>query len=453
MMFEKKHDDTIDFIQQGMEQLKTSSPKSLSITSSICDDNYHMIYMKQDVYYDKYYGIMNIPQVLSQIIEHPLFQRLKHVAQLGPMKYKYTFAGYSRDEHSIGVAHLAKKVSDVLKEKYPEISYRELLCLQIAALAHDLGHGPFSHSFDHLLKKHGFKSRTKSHEVRSQKIIEYIIHDLQNKNTLPIELTDNDIHLIQYFIDPKEFKLGIGMSKRQSNDVKVYPDFLEELFTHGLEDIVNNISCRLDIDKMDYLIRDARVLETGRAINVDPINSIHEILVNSCIIEARWVFNIYTKANIEGLIMIRSLLHTTGYNSIGMNAIECMLTDALLSANDILNFTACCSLADEKDFDQFCQMTDDYIINAILRSDDSRLDKATDLICRIMKQKNLYQLKTSTVVKPNTTDQDVSVISVPLFTDKSSISKMIEIIPYCNNGEILGKRGSETLYRIYGKNN
>ena len=88
--------------------------------------------------------------LLSELINTPHIQRLRKCKQLGTSEYTYVNANHTRFEHSLGVAHLSKCLLSRIREEQPllGISDRDLICVEIAGVCHDLGHGAFSHVFD-----------------------------------------------------------------------------------------------------------------------------------------------------------------------------------------------------------------------------------------------------------------------------------------------------------------
>ncbi|XP_076109500.1 deoxynucleoside triphosphate triphosphohydrolase SAMHD1-like [Mytilus galloprovincialis] len=118
---------------------------------------------------DSIHGIITLHPLLFKIIDTPQFQRLRNIKQLGGCYFVYPGASHNRFEHSIGTCHLASKLADHLQLKLQEdinkmkekeqdysrlqkavMTPKDKLCIEIAALCHDLGHGPFSHLFDQM---------------------------------------------------------------------------------------------------------------------------------------------------------------------------------------------------------------------------------------------------------------------------------------------------------------
>ena len=107
---------------------------------------------KNKILNDPIYGFITIPsELIYKIIEHPYFQRLRRISQLGLSYLVYPGAHHTRFHHAIGAMHLMQKAVRVLKRKNIKISEEEEEALLIAILLHDIGHGPFSHALEHSL--------------------------------------------------------------------------------------------------------------------------------------------------------------------------------------------------------------------------------------------------------------------------------------------------------------
>jgi len=180
------------------------------------------------------YGFINLPASLKLFVDHPLFQRLERIKQLGLCFKVYPSASHSRKEHSLGVMHLAGVVVDRLRElDNVNISDREKELIQLGGLYHDIGHLAFSHMFDvfiHEIDTSGQDEffHIKKHENRSI----YLLNKVNDELNL---LTEQELAFVSNVI------LGIA------------PDNTRKY----LYQIINNSVCGIDVDKMDYLYRDA----------------------------------------------------------------------------------------------------------------------------------------------------------------------------------------------------
>ena len=107
---------------------------------------------KRKIVNDPVYGFISIPyDIVFDIIEHPIFQRLRRIQQLGLSSLVYPGATHSRFHHSLGAMHLMAKCLEVLKSKGHPITDAESEAAVLAILMHDLGHGPFSHALEGVL--------------------------------------------------------------------------------------------------------------------------------------------------------------------------------------------------------------------------------------------------------------------------------------------------------------
>lgn len=162
---------------------------------------------------DPLYGFIDIPDgLLLNIVKHPLMQRLTRINQLGMANVVYPGARHSRFLHSIGAFHLTSQAIMSLQQKGHFIFDSEAEAVEAAILMHDIGHGPFSHVLEHTIIS-GI-----SHEDISLLMMEQINRDLNNQ-------------------------LGLAIS--------IFKDNYPKRFLHQL------ISSQLDMDRLDYLRRDA----------------------------------------------------------------------------------------------------------------------------------------------------------------------------------------------------
>ncbi|MBO5155707.1 MAG: HD domain-containing protein [Prevotella sp.] len=162
---------------------------------------------------DPLYGFIDIPDgLLLNIVKHPLMQRLTRINQLGMASVVYPGARHSRFLHSIGAFHLTGQAIMSLQQKGHFIFDSEAEAVEAAILMHDIGHGPFSHVLEHTIIS-GI-----SHEDISLLMMEQINRDLNNQ-------------------------LGLAIS--------IFKDNYPKRFLHQL------ISSQLDMDRLDYLRRDA----------------------------------------------------------------------------------------------------------------------------------------------------------------------------------------------------
>jgi len=219
---------------------------------------------KRKIINDPIYGLININNdLLFDIIEHPYFQRLRRIKQLGLTDFVYPGATHTRFEHVLGATHLMKLAIDELRNKGNKISNDEAEGVQIAILMHDLGHGPFSHTLEHSFVQNI------SHEEISVLFMNSINSDLNGKLSLGIEIFNNTY------------------SKR---------------FLHKL------VSSQLDMDRLDYLRRDS--FFTGVAegnIGSDRIIKLLNLLDDDLVVEEKGIYSI------ENFLIARRLMYWQVY--------------------------------------------------------------------------------------------------------------------------------------------
>ena len=140
------------------------------------------------IFNDPVYGFIRIPTgIILEIIEHPYFQRLQRIRQLGLTHFVYPGAVHTRFHHALGAFHLMTTALNVLREKGVDITPEEYEASQLAILLHDIGHGPFSHMLEHtLVPIH--------HEAITLMIMEQLNLEFEGQLTLAITIFKGQYH-------------------------------------------------------------------------------------------------------------------------------------------------------------------------------------------------------------------------------------------------------------------
>lgn len=251
------------------------SPGLSQVTSHRVDlANQNLLDEGKKIYNDPIHTTIKMDMLCQQIIDTCEYQRLAHLKQLGTCSYVFRGATHSRFEHSLGVAHLAERVARSIKENQPELDINDLdvLCVKVAGLCHDLGHGPFSHVYDGVFIPRMRQDKWR-HEDGSVSMFRHLL--VQNKIRLSeFGINDKD----QVFIEEI-----IGGTKEEDRKGRAADKFF-------LYDIVNNTRSGLDVDKLDYFQRDMRYanvtfaanyerfIELGRVLKAQPLNYVRPTL-------------------------------------------------------------------------------------------------------------------------------------------------------------------------------
>ena len=317
------------------------------------------------IYVDRIYKYAILPAEVRPFISRPEFAALKEKLQLGPVKYYFPQARHTRYEHSIGAAHLAYIAIKSIAANQPiaGITRKDIVCVVLAALYHDIGHGPYSHMYDHMLEENKFPHITAKHEARSIVIFDYVAQNINRNIELSSDaiysLSDRDIEKVKFFIDPKLYQSISGKSP---------PEHIA-----GLSEIVNNCYCQLDVDKMDYIMRDAQTLMPQQSFNhaVD----VPAILRHSIIVDGHWTFHASDDLGVRGIFAKRFRLYEEVYLSKRMMAIDYLISELILSMSqehsDIINSASLLDTQNKPDHYailSFCKLTDEYIDDLLLNS-------------------------------------------------------------------------------------
>ena len=249
--------------------------------------------------YDSIHKQMEIHATVLNIINTPPFQRLRYLKQLSVTDYVFPTASHSRFEHSVGVSHLAGKMIRSIKHKQPELDINDddILKVEIAGLCHDLGHGPFSHTFDKFLETKLDNCPNIEHENRSCMLLTYLV-DKYNINISQDMLID-----IIDLIHP-----------HQNNKTNNKP---------FLYHIISNSSNGIDVDKFDYLKRDTFNLGLSYSIDLERLIETARVIDNEICYPEKMLFAI------SNIFQTRGRLHKEVYNHPVVQSIELMIFDFL----------------------------------------------------------------------------------------------------------------------------
>ncbi|KAK1219456.1 hypothetical protein PQX77_017828 [Marasmius sp. AFHP31] len=328
---------------------------------------------------DIIHDLIELSPRVCQFIDTPQFQRLRDIKQLGTSNYVWPSASHSRFEHCIGVAHLAGTLSRNIQRAQPElrITDRDVECVELAGLCHDLGHGPWSHMWDRMFIPDVLPGEDWTHEQGSEMMLDSLVKHND------IEIADKDLAFIKALI--------LGKPERCSPDEKPF-----------LFDIVANGRNGLDVDKYDYILRDSHMFGDPVGINMT------RLLASARVIGREITYDIKDLNTIKEIFRTRYKLHELYYNHKTGKIIEYMILDALKIADPHLNIAKRI-----RDPQQYLRLTD-FIMHEIKCSSHSELDGARRLFSRIEKR-DLYKMvdwklipyETSSVFKRQVTEQGI----------------------------------------------
>lgn len=222
---------------------------------------------KNKIINDPVHGFIMLPYpILFDLVEHPYFQRLRRIQQLGLTNYVYPGAQHTRFAHAIGAMHLMHRTLEILKLKGTEISDEEAKGALIAILLHDIGHGPFSHTLENTI--------------------------------LPVHHEELSLIIMRHLNDLFDGQLDLA--------IRIFMGDYERAFFHQL------VSSQLDMDRMDYLSRDS--FFTG--VNEGVIGSerlIHMLRVveDEIVVEEKGIYSIEKYLTARSIMYWQTYLHKT----------------------------------------------------------------------------------------------------------------------------------------------
>ena len=222
-------------------------------------DNYN-----QKILNDPVYGFISLPyKIILDIIDHPYFQRLRRIKQLGLSHLVYPGALHTRFHHAIGCTHLMTNAISTLRSLGHEITDEEAKSVTLAILLHDIGHGPYSHTLEHSIVS-GIK-----HEEVSNLFMHRLNEEFNGELELAIKIFNND-----------------------------HPKY----FLHQL------VSSQLDMDRLDYLIRDSFYSGVSEGvISNQRIIKMIDVVNDELVVKSKGIYSI------EKFIVARRLMYWQVY--------------------------------------------------------------------------------------------------------------------------------------------
>ena len=308
---------------------------------------------------DAVYGFITIDnELVYKIISHPCYQRLRRIHQMAMAQLVYPGAVHTRLHHSLGAYHLMCSALSELKSKGFSISNEEEQAAKIAILLHDIGHGPYSHALEHILIEDA------SHEDISILLMNKMNEELNGKMQMAIDI----------FTD-------------------VYP----KKFLHQL------VSGQLDVDRMDYLIRDSFFTGVSEGvIGYDRILKMLTVYEGQLMIEEKGLYSV------EKFLVARRQMYWQVYLHKTVLAAEKMIVKIIerareiYTANDDLKLNATLdyffekfSVMNDEALEKFC-LIDDYDVMFAVKKWSDHNDKVLSTLCKGLLNRRLYKCKLQT---------------------------------------------------------
>lgn len=316
---------------------------------------------KRKIINDPIYGFVTIPNdLIYDLINHPYFQRLRRIKQLGLTNLVYPGALHTRFHHAVGAMHLMQEAVLTLKHKNIDITEEEEQAVLIAILLHDIGHGPFSHALEHSIVK------GVSHEAISSLFMDQLNREFYGKLGLAIE---------------------------------IFNDRYPKKFLHQL------VSSQLDMDRLDYLKRDSFFTGVSEGvISSDRIIKMLNVINNQLVVEHKAIYSI------EKFLIARRLMYWQVYLHKTVLSAETLLVNILKRAKELssqgLELFATPTLAlflknnfTQKDFkedilllDKFSKL-DDSDVDASVKVWSECEDKILSMLCQNLLERKLFKIE------------------------------------------------------------
>ena len=302
---------------------------------------------------DPIHDFIRLTNTERKIIDTPVFQRLRRIKQLSGAHLTYPGAQHTRFEHSLGVMHIASMAGTSLESK-GITTKDDVSNLRLAALLHDIGHGPFSHLFEEVLQR---KNKKTHEQIGKQIILNTEIGDIISENGFDKKLIQN---------------LAMGEGKLQ---------FMNEI-----------VSGALSADMMDYLLRDGYFTGAEHA-KID-----HSRITYSLdVYKKKLALDHSALVNFETMMISRFQMFKAVYFHKTVRAGEVMLLESMTLADDELGLT---SLT----LDDYVKQTDESIMALLLSIPETTQElRSAKKIARDYQDRKLFKCVFESIIPSNPT--------------------------------------------------
>jgi len=286
---------------------------------------YVLVAMFEKYIRDPIHGYIGVTEAEKRVVDSWPVQRLRGIKQLSIASIVYPGGDHSRFSHALGAMHVAGLIADILK-KSVEISDDEWQLLRLAGLLHDIGHGPFSHSFEEVMVKH----KGLNHEQMGK--------DVVKKSEIADALKE------------------IGFKPDDIIDLTFGKETKEKRYLHQVT------ASQVDADKLDFLVRDAYCtgVEYGR-IDTSRLIQAMSVCGGDMAIDLKALYAL------ESFMIARYQMFLAVYYHRAVRAAEILLNKAMDYAHELIGLTTF------DDIDGFLRMDDAYVTTKLRELDPAKL--------------------------------------------------------------------------------
>jgi hypothetical protein len=313
---------------------------------------------KKKIINDPVYGFINLyDDLIYELIEHPYFQRLRRIKQLGLTHLVYPGATHTRFQHSLGSVHLMQSAINTIRSKGHDISEEEARAVKVAILLHDLGHGPLSHSLESKW----------ADDYNHENLTLLMMHMLNEQWEGQLELA-----------------------------LQIYQNKHPKRFLHQL------VSSQLDVDRLDYLRRDSFFTGVSEGvIGSDRIIKMLSVKDDQLVVEAKGIHSIEKFLIARWIMYWQVYFHKTVVSAeqlisrIIQRAKELLVQGVKLPASEPLLYFLNNRYRDDtrEGMVRMFSKLDDTDLDVAIKSWSENHDRVLSMLCKNMLRRSLFKIR------------------------------------------------------------